>query len=152
MQTLDLVLSGTSVSLRLTASKLQQFIKDHGNEAQSPLLAVLDAVDSLKRKAALFTAALQFKDNHNTVKDGFELLDLLADEGYTPFQTQELVVKLSVMSGLVAEEDAETVLDSIEKGNKRFINTVAQVLSGDVENQAPAEAAAPGEAKAENPT
>lgn len=131
MQVLNITLGDTPVSLRLTASKLQQYIKESGNESQSPLLAVLDAVEPLKQKAALLTAALQYKGNTNTVKDGYELLDLMADAGYTPMQTKLLIIDLAEQSGLVDPEDASTVREAIDKGNRKFINAVAMVLSGD---------------------
>lgn len=150
MQVLEIMVGSTPVSLRLTASKLQSYIKENGNDAQSPLLAVLDAVESLKQKAALFTAALQFKGNSNTVKDGYELLDMLADAGYTPLKTKQLIIQLAEQSGLVDPEDADTVREAIEKGNRKFINTVAMVLAGDAPDSEPA--ATDGEPQEENPT
>lgn len=151
MQVLNITVGDTPVSLRLTASKLQSYIKDYGNEAQSPLLAVLDAVEALKQKAALFTAALQYKGNSNTVKDGYELLDMMADAGYTPLKTKLLIIQLAEQSGLVDPENADLVRESIEKGNRKFIDTVAKVLAG--ENPEPeGDPGSADPAEAENPT
>lgn len=151
MRVKTIVLGDTTVSLRLTASKLQQYIKDYSNESQSPLLAVLDAVEPLKNKAALFTAALQYKGNTNTVKDGYELLDLMTDAGFTPMQVKHLIVDLAEDSGLVDPEDTSTVRDAIDSGNRKFINVVAKVLSGDApEPDAPT--ANPEDVAEENPT
>ena len=151
MQVKSLSLGGTAVSLRLTARQLQAYIKEHGNEAQSPLLAVLDAVESLKRKAALLSAALQYKGNDNTVKDGYDLLDMLADAGYTDMDIKLLIVNLAEQSGLVSGEDAQTVRESIGKGNRKFIDTVAMVLAGETP-EAGQENADAGETEEENPT
>lgn len=151
MNVYSITVGDTAVSLRLTASKLQEYIKNYSNEAQSPLLAVLDAMDSLKNQAALFTSALQYKGNLNTVKDGYELLDKMADAGITPVQRKILIIDLAEQSGLVDAEDATTVRTSIEKGNRKFIDTVAVLLAGDrpAVDEAPTEDAQPAE---ENPT
>lgn len=151
MKTLDMLVGETTVSLRLTASKLEQYIKTFSNEAQSPLLAVLDAMESVKRKAGLFTAALQYKGNDNTVKDGYVLLDMLADEGYTPLKTQQLIIQLAEVSGLVDPDDADSVRDSIEKGNRRFIDTVAQLLAGETPEHTAGDNS-PEASQEENPT
>lgn len=151
MNVLTITVGDTNLSMRLTASKLQEYIKNYSNEAQSPLLAVLDAMDSLKNQAALFTAALQHKGNLNHIKDGYELLDKMADAGFTPMQRKTLIVDLAEQSGLVDTDDAATVRKSIEKGNKKFIDTVAVLLAGDrpTMDDDPAEDAQPAE---ENPT
>lgn len=151
MNVLNITVGDTNLSLRLSASKLQEYIKNYSNEAQSPLLAVLDAMDSLKNQAALFTSALQYKGNLNPIKDGYELLDKMADAGFTPMQRKALIVDLAEQSGLVDTDDAATVRKSIEKGNKKFIDTVAVLLAGDrpAMDGAPAEDAQPAE---ENPT
>lgn len=151
MNVLNITVGDTNLSLRLSASKLQEYIKNYSNEAQSPLLAVLDAIDSLKNQAALFTTALQYKGNLNPIKDGYELLDKMADAGFTPMQRKALIVDLAEQSGLVDTDDADTVRKSIEKGNKKFIDTVAVLLAGDrpTMDGAPAEDAQPAE---ENPT
>lgn len=151
MNVLNITVGDTNLSLRLSASKLQEYIKNYSNEAQSPLLAVLDAMDSLKNQAALFTAALQHKGNLNPIKDGYELLDKMADAGFTPMQRKALIVDLAEQSGLVDTDDAATVRKSIERGNKKFIDTVAVLLAGDrpAMDGALAEDAQPAE---ENPT
>lgn len=151
MNVLNITVGDTNLSLRLSASKLQEYIKNYSNEAQSPLLAVLDAMDSLKNQAALFTSALQYKGNLNPIKDGYELLDKMADAGFTPMQRKALIVDLAEQSGLVDSDDAATVRKSIEKGNKKFIDTVAVLLAGDrpAMDEAPTEDTQTAE---ENPT
>lgn len=151
MNVLNITVGDTNLSLRLTASKLQEYIKNYSNEAQSPLLGVLDAMDSLKNQAALFTTALQYKGNLNPIKDGYELLDKMADAGFSPMQRKALIVDLAEQSGLVDTDDAATVRKSIEKGNKKFIGTVAVLLAGDrpAMDDVPTEDAQPEE---ENPT
>lgn len=131
MNVKTITLGETTVSLRLTASKLQSYIKEYSNESQAPLLAVLDAMEVLKNKAALFTAALQYKGNTNTVKDGWELLDLMADSGYTAMDVKKLIVDLAEQSGLVDHDDTADVLAAIESGNRKFINTITKVLAGE---------------------
>ena len=131
MNVKTITLGETTVSLRLTASKLQSYIKDYSNDAQSPLLAVLDAMEALKNKAALFTAALQYKGNTNTIKDGWEFLDQMADSGYSPMEVKKLIVELAEQSGLVDRNDAADVLAAIDAGNRKFINTITKVLAGE---------------------
>lgn len=144
-------LGETTVSLRLTASKLHSYIKDYSNEEQSPLLSVLDAMESLKNKAGLFTAALQYKGNENSIKDGWELLDMLTDSGYSVLDVKRLIVELAEQSGLVEHDDAASVLDAIEKGNRKFIDTVAKVIAGEnPEKDVPA--ADSEQSEEENPT
>lgn len=150
MNVKTITLGETTVSLRLTASKLHAYIKDYSNEEQSPLLAVLDAMESLKNKAGLFTAALQYKNNDNTVKDGWVLLDMLTDSGYSTLDVKNLIVELAEQSGLVDHEDAASVLDAIEKGNKKFIDTIAKLLAGECPDDVPA--ADSEQPEEENPT
>ena len=150
MNVKTITLGETTVSMRLTASKLQSYIKDYSNEAQAPLLAVLDAMEVLKNKAALFTAALQYKGNTNTIKDGWEFLDLMADSGYSPMEVKKLIVELAEQSGLVDRYDAADVISAIDAGNRKFINTITKVLAGEQPEGTPE--SDEGRPEEENPT
>ena len=107
MNVMTISLSGEDVTLRLSAGKLQEFIKSGKNTEQTPLLAVLDALDTLERKAALLTAALQHKGNANKIKNGYDLLDELVDKvlaGEIPdakTQAAALRAKLMLERGLI---------------------------------------------------
>ena len=68
---------GTQVQLRLTTGKLEQYLSQVNGSNENPLLAVLDAMTILPKRIKLFTAALQWPDNKNTIKNGAELLDRL---------------------------------------------------------------------------
>lgn len=150
MNVMTIALSDEDVTLRLSAGKLQEFIKSSKNTEQTPLLAVLDALDTLERKAALLTAALQHKGNANTIKNGYDLLDELVDNGWNDNKIRHLIVDLTSASGLIDTEDTQAIHDAVDKGIRKFVDTVATVLAG----EKPDEPETPPEAKTnpENPT
>lgn len=131
MNMLNITVGSTTVTMRLSARKLQDYIKKCCNNASSPLLAIMDAVDSLENQAELFTAALNHKGNLNAVKDGYELLDMMADANYTPVQRKKLVIDLAEYSGMIEENDGDTLRSALDRGERKFIDTVATVLAGE---------------------
>lgn len=150
MNVMTISLSGEDVTLRLSAGKLQEFIKSSKNTEQTPLLAVLDALDTLERKAALLTAALQHKGNANKIKNGYDLLDELTDNGWNDNKVRHLIVDLAAASGLTDTEDTQAIHDAVNKGLRKFVDTVATVLAG--ENPEKPETPPETEANPENPT
>lgn len=153
MNVMTISLSGEDVTLRLSAGKLQEFIKSGKNTEQTPLLAVLDALDTLERKAALLTAALQHKGNANAIKNGYDLLDELVDNGWNDNKIRHLIVDLAAASGLTDAEDTAAVHDAVDKGLRKFVDTVATVLAGEnPEKPETPETPQEAEANPENPT
>lgn len=152
MKYLELPVNGKILKLRLTTLKLQNYIKANGDRSASPLLSVLDAMESLEKEAALLTAALSWPgtENTNAIKDGYQLLDELADDGKSTTDVKELILRLAVDAGLLAEEDGQALIDSLKPGNDKMIATMSQVLR--LERPDLADSAEPAEASEANPT
>ena len=149
MKVMNLNLEFVQVTLRLTASKLAAFAAEAGSGGNT-LFAVMDALDDLDRQGALFTAALTYTDNNNTLQDGFDLIDALADAGYTPVQKKELILELAEASGIIGRDDAAKVRAAIRTGSAKLYDAAVAVLSGEIPDLPVAE---PGEGEpSENPT
>ena len=148
-----LTLCDEAVYLRLSAAKLSEYAQTIGSNGNI-LFAVLDALDSLDNQAALFRAALNFKGNPNTILDGYELIDLMADSQYGPLGVKELIVQLAEEAGIMSKVDAAKVTAAIKAGSEKLYEAAVAVLSGDVSNlpAASQEAAPAAEDTAENPT
>ena len=131
MKVMNLNLEHVQVSLRLTASKLAAFASETGASGNT-LFAVMDALDDLQKQGALFTAALTYKGNNNAMQDGFDLIDALADEGYTPIKIKELILSLAEASGIIGRDDAAKVLAAIKSGSEKLYDAAVAVLSGDM--------------------
>ena len=131
MKSRILTLGDVTVYLRLSAVKLSEYAQVIGSSGNI-LFAVLDALDSLDNQAALFHAALGFKGNNNTVHDGYELIDLLADAGYGPVGIKNLVVDLAKDSGVMTEVDAAKVVAAIKTGSEKLYEAAVAILSGDM--------------------
>lgn len=149
MKVMNLNLEHVQVTLRLTASKLAAFASETGSGGNT-LFAVMDTLDDLEKQGALFTAALTYKGNNNTLQDGFDLIDALADAGYTPVQKKELILELAEASGVIGRDDAAKVLAAIRTGSAKLYDAAVAVLSGEISNLPAAEPGA--EEPAENPT
>ena len=137
------------ITLRLTASGLANYaaaIDSTGNT----LFSVMDALDDIQKQARLFTEALTYNGHHNTVVDGFELLDMMADAEFDPIQKKSLIVELAQRSGVISNVDAAKMIAAIKTGNERLQKAAVAILSGDMSGipAAPAENGDP----AENPT
>lgn len=122
---------GKDITLRLTSKALLNFNLKHGNAGQSSVVAVLSALDDMEARIDLFTNALNHPDNKNTVKNGADLLDLLADD---PFwardQVNLLILELAHESGLLSSEDFSSLIDPVEQNGKKLISMLADLLSG----------------------
>ena len=149
MKATKLVLDDTAVFLRLSASKLAEYAKEIGSGGNT-LFAVMDALDDLEKQAALFTAALTYKGNPNEIRDGFELIDMLADAKYGPLGVKELIVNLAVESGIMTVVDAAKLVAAIKTGSAKLYDAAVAVLSGDMSGLPAAEQKA--EEPEENPT
>ena len=149
MKVTTIVLNDIEITLRLTASSLADYAEAIGTSGNT-LFAVLDALDDLRKQGKLFTAALTYKGHTNTVTDGFDLIDMLAEAGYDPIEKKELIVQLSEKSGVIGKVDAARVLAAIKSGNDKLYDTAVAILSGNMDNLTSPQQE--GEETDENPT
>lgn len=120
-----------TLTLRLTSKALLNFNLKHGQEGTSPVVAVLSAITDLSAKVDLFTAALNHPDNRNDVKNGADLLDLMADSGsWDPNGINDMILQLAKDSGLLSEEDFLALIDPVMESNKKLIFTLSNLLVG----------------------
>lgn len=136
MRVVEITVGGQTQELRLTTGKLLEYIRTKDKDAPTPLLAVLDSMDDLDKQAALMSAALTWPStsehrNENTLKSGVQLLDAIAEDGHGQAYVKEIIIRLSVASGLAAEEDGELMLSSLAAGNTRTVNIICNVLRGE---------------------
>jgi hypothetical protein len=110
----------------------------------------MDALDDIKKQAALFEAALSYNGNPNEFHDGFELIDMLADAEYGPLGIKELVIRLANEAGIITAVDAAKMTAAIKTGNDRMYKVAVAVLTGDTSELEESEQ--PCEKAEENPT
>lgn len=132
----------THIQLRLTAARLEWYLKETQSDQQNPLLGVLDAVAILGKRIKLLTAALQWPKNANPVKDGAELLDLLLDDGVKPSEISDMILKLACQAGLMEEDELENMMAANAEGTVKFRDAIRDFLAG----KAPAAAETPPQA------
>ena len=149
MKAKELILEYKAVYLRLSAAKLAEYANSIGSSGNT-LFAVMDALDDLQNQSALFTAALTYKGNPNEIADGFDLIDMLADAGYSPVGVKELIIELAVTAGVISNGDAAKVTAAIKTGSDKLCDAAVAVLSGDMSGLPAAEQKA--EEPEENPT
>lgn len=143
---------GVQVQLRLTAAKLEWYLKETGGDQQNPLLGVLDAVAILGKRIKLLTAALQWQGNKNTVKDGASLLDGLLDDGVTPHEISSMILQLACQAGLMEEDELEDMLAANEEGTAKFRDAIRDFLAGrEPAGNAEPDTSDSGNKEAENP-
>ena len=153
MKAKKLILDDKAVYLRLSAAKLAEYANAIGSGGNT-LFAVMDALDDLQKQAALFDAALTYKGNPNEITEGFDLIDMLADAGYSPVGVKELIIELAVTAGVISNGDAAKVVAAIKAGSDKLYDAAVAVLSGDMSSlpAAPQGAEPAAEDAAENPT
>lgn len=120
------------VTLRLTSKAIMNYCKKHGAEGGSPVIAVLEAVNNIEAKGDLLTNALTHPENHNKIKDGFALLDLMADDPSwkEPKCKNALILDLAHEAGLLGDEDYMSLVDPVADSSKTLIDTMARLLTG----------------------
>lgn len=138
-----------TITMRLTAAKLAEYASSIGSGGNA-LFSVMDALDDLEKQGALFTAALNYKGNNNTVLDGFDLIDMMNDADWDPMRRKELIVDLAEKGGVIGKVEATKIMAAIKAGSDKLYEAAVAVLSGDMANlpAAPAQDAEPQE----NPT
>lgn len=100
-----LMLDGEIVKLRLTAAG-QRSLREELDE--DILETVLDAATDSGKLSALLGAALNWKGNANSIRNGEELFDRLVDEGWGgQAQFGGLALDIAAASGVLSEEQAE---------------------------------------------
>ena len=150
MKFTTIALNGIEIHLRLTASGLAAYAEAIGTGGNT-LFAVMDALDDLQNQGKLFEKALTYKGHDNSVTDGFQLIDMLADAEYGPVQKKELIIQLAEQAGVIGKADAARVLSAIRSGNDKIYDAAVAILSGDMSNL-PDAPQHEGEKTAENPT
>lgn len=131
MKAKKIILDDKAVYLRLSASKLAEYANSIGSGG-NVLFSVLDALDDMSRQAALFDAALNYKDNPNENINGYELIDMLADAQYGPLGVKQLIVQLAEEAGIMTKVDAAKVVTAIKTGNDKLYETAVAILACDV--------------------
>lgn len=121
--------TGEILQFRLTSRALSAYCKAHGIEGANPTVSVLSAVDDLDKQAALFRAALNWPDNQNSIRDGYELIDALVDAGWSDIDRQVLVANIALSAGLWNGE-ADDLLKSVKTGAQSKAKTIAALISG----------------------
>lgn len=104
--------------LRITAQGQKNLIQEHGktffalvSESMEPGgVGIID----------IFTEALNFKGNDNTVTDGDELYDLMIDAGYDQEKIFKTVVETGKISGILSAEEAK-IFQSVTKNVKSSV-------------------------------
>ena len=139
----------TQVSMRLTAEKLESYCRDYGDMSTNPIVALLEASDNIAARAALFTRALQYPGNTNTIKSGHALMDELADAGYTPEDIHDLILRLARDCGQLSEADLEDLKTALKTNNDRLLQVITDSLTGKLTPGVNIDTAA---AQTENPT
>lgn len=147
MRYTEIQVGDKTLRLRLTAQKLQAFIKNNADGAENPMLALLDAMNSLSMQAELLTAALTWSDPRddfrNEIRNGYQLLDEMADADYGgPVAVKKLILQMAVDSGLITAEDAGKLREALSAGQARFVDVMERALRMDRLDGQP-EAAAP---------
>lgn len=100
-----------TLSLRLTIGGQVALKKKFGGNA---LGTILEASDDAEKCAAVLKEALNFKGNTNKITDGFELYDLLVDNGYKDYESfGNLLLSIACVSGLITEEKKQKLLNSM---------------------------------------
>ena len=118
-------------TLRLTSRAVMNYSKKHGSEGGSPVIAVLEAINNIEARADLLTAALGHPDNHNEIKDGYKLLDLMADSGsWDRHIVNDTILELARQAGLLTDEDYLALIDPVRDNSEKLISTMASLLTG----------------------
>lgn len=139
-----------TLTLRLTSKALLNFNLKHGAAGQSPVVAVLSALDDMDARIDLLSNALNHPENKNAVRNGADLLDMMADDPNWPRdEVNHLILELAHQSGLLSSEDFTNLLEPVAQNGKKLISTLADLLVGKPVGAAAAEAEADSE---ENPT
>lgn len=127
-----IMVNGTEVTLRLTSKALLNFNLKHGTAGQSPVVAMLSALDDMEARIDLFTNALNYPDNKNAVKNGADLLDMMADDEFEWSRdcVNRLILELAEESGLLSSEDFSSLLEPVEQNSKKLISALANLLAG----------------------
>lgn len=97
-----------TVALRITIGGQINLKKKLKKE--SALDCIFGAIDSPETMAEVLTEALNFKGNENTITTGYELYDILVDNGYAgPESFVPLLTSIAQTSGIISEKQKKMV-------------------------------------------
>lgn len=119
-----------TVQLRLTAAALAKHCEEFGDKGQNPIVCVVDALDNLPAKISLLTKALNFPGNQNNVRNGADLLDLLAEENKTQDDANCLILDIARTCGQLDEDDLADLRNAVCDHNKKLISGIVGLLNG----------------------
>lgn len=107
-QTYDITVGGEDVKLRLTFLGQINLKKKHKAEA---LAVIFDGIADIEKAVDVFTQALTYKGNENTIKTGEELYDKLVDDGMTGYDgIAKILSGIAVHSGLITQQKADQIV------------------------------------------
>lgn len=126
---------GSTVQLRLTSKAICAYALKHGTEGAPPLVSILNAIDDMAARIALFHGALRFPESPNMSMEGEVLLDKLTDAGYGREKTNALILELAAQAGLVEQEDLQELQAAIKANDKKLVAQLARFLDGNSEGE-----------------
>lgn len=141
-------MEGASVSLRLTAVQLQNYLKTNFKDAMVPLVGVMQAIERIDLLVSLLTFALRGADNAGI--SGGALYDELVDEGWDSARFAALVVEIADVSGLIPQGQKEDLLEAAVAG-KAGVTGAAKTLTSMLNGAQPSQGGE-GEGEGTDPT
>lgn len=77
---------------------------------KTALNVIFAAMDDAEIMAGVFTEALCYPGNENTIKDGMELYDLMVDNGYCGSESfVPILTGIAVSSGLLSQDKKDAI-------------------------------------------
>lgn len=138
-------IGGIEVTMRLSAQALAQHCKDYGKPGENPVVCVMEAVDDMSAKISLMTKALNHKGNDNLIRNGADLLDLMADNGMGQDAANHMILTMARTCGQLTDEE----LAKLEGAINGRITKIVNLFAGEVADDSKP---APQDAEEENPT
>lgn len=95
------------VSLRLSV-RGQMALKKKFNESTTDTL--FGAIDDIDRFVAVMGQALDYNGNKNTIKDGIDLVDLMAENGMLGMaEKQSIITSIGAASGIFSAREKDAI-------------------------------------------
>ena len=125
------MVGNVSVNLRLTSSALVKHCESYGEAGQNPLVCVVDALDNLDAKISILTKALNFPGNQNTIKNGSDLLDMLADEDNGQDVANEMILQIARTCGQLTMDDMLTLRQAVAGHSHKLVDLIVKTMRGE---------------------
>ena len=109
--TLDNGDTTVDVNLRLTLGAQVELKKKY---KQNTFATIMQAMDDAEIASEVFTQALKYSGNQNTIKNGADLYDLLVDNGYAGYEgIGRVLLEVAASSGIISDSTKEKALKSV---------------------------------------